>query len=313
MAEAGYREMRQRYPSSRFDRSRTRLGYILLLPALLFIVLVLVVPILQTIQMSSYSLRLNQPATSQFIGLSNYFRLFEDQRFLNSIVTTLVFISGTTVGVFVLGLTIALVMNLEFRGRGVVRSALLIPWVMPRIIVAKIWAWMFNGIYGLANAALLPLGIISSNISWLNMKPHAMIAVQIAYIWCTMPFAGLLLLAGLQSIDAELYEAAKIDGASVLQRFGAITVPSLRPTIGITLIFTLLGAFKSFDLIFGMTQGGPMQSTETMMMYAYSVLFGFLRFGYGSSIIVMIVVLTSIISAIFIRGAKIDLGGEARI
>ena len=305
--------MGDRHRRSQFDRSRIRLGYILLLPALVFIALVLVLPILQTVQMSSYSFRLNQPDLAQFIGLRNYFLLFEDQRFLNSIVTTIVFITGTTVGVFILGLTIALVMNLEFRGRGIVRSALLIPWVMPRIIVAKTWAWIFNGIYGLANAVLVPLGIIDANVSWLNMKPHAMIAVQIAYIWCTTPFAGLLLLAGLQSIDPELYEAAKIDGASVRQRFSAITLPSLRSTIAITLIFTLLGAFKSFDLIFGMTQGGPMQSTETMMMYAYSVLFGFLRFGYGSSIVVMIVILTSVVSVILIKGAKVDLGGGARI
>jgi len=305
--------MGDRHRRSQFDRSRIRLGYILLLPALVFIALVLVLPILQTVQMSSYSFRLNQPDLAQFIGLRNYFLLFEDQRFLNSIVTTIVFITGTTVGVFILGLTIALVMNLEFRGRGIVRSALLIPWVMPRIIVAKTWAWIFNGIYGLANAVLVPLGIIDASVSWLNMKPHAMIAVQIAYIWCTTPFAGLLLLAGLQSIDPELYEAAKIDGASVRQRFSAITLPSLRSTIAITLIFTLLGAFKSFDLIFGMTQGGPMQSTETMMMYAYSVLFGFLRFGYGSSIVVMIVILTSVVSVILIKGAKVDLGGGARI
>jgi len=301
-----------RHPRSRFDQSRVRLGYVLLLPALLFITVVLVLPILQTIHMSSYVFRLNEPAAARFVGLRNYFLLFEDQRFLSSIATTVVFITGTTGGVLILGLTIALVMNLEFRGRGIVRSALLIPWVMPRIIVAKTWAWIFNGIYGLANALLVPLGILGSNLSWLNMKPHAMIAVQIAYIWCNTPFAGLLLLAGLQSIDAELYEAAKIDGASVLQRFAAITLPALRPTIAITLIFTLLGAFKSFDLIFGMTQGGPMQSTETMMMYAYSVLFGFLRFGYGSSIVVMIVILTSIVSVIFIKGAKVDLGGGAR-
>ncbi len=304
--------MSRRHRSSQFDRARVRLGYVLLLPALIFIVFVLVVPIIQTIQMSSSSLRLNEPAEAQFIGFRNYVRLFEDQRFLSSIVTTLVYISGTTSGVFLLAMIIALVMNLEFRGRGLVRSALLIPWVMPRIIVAKTWAWIFNGIYGLANAILLPLGIIGSNVSWLNMKPHAMVAVQIAYIWCNTPFAALLLLAGMQSIDEELYEAAKIDGASALQRFSSITLPSLRPTIAITLIFTLLGAFKSFDLIFGMTQGGPMQSTETMMMYAYNVLFGFLRFGYGSSIVVMIVLLTSVVSVIFIRGAKIDLGGGAR-
>ncbi len=298
--------------ASSVDRSRVRFGYMLLAPSLISIVLVIVLPILNTLKMSLYSMRLNQMAAAKFVGLRNFVQAAQDQRFVNSVWTTLVFIAGTTTGIIVLGLGISLVMNLRFPGRGIVRSALLIPWVMPRIIVAKIWAWIFNGIFGIANSVLLGLGVIGANISWLNMKPHAMVAVQIAYIWASTPFAGLLLLAGLQSIDHELYEAATIDGASTWQRFARITLPCLRPTLGITMIFTLLGAFKSFDLIFGMTLGGPMESTETMMQYAYSNLFSFLRFGYGSSIVVMIVLLTFAVSVLFVRGFKIDLGGGSR-
>jgi len=138
-----------------------------------------------------------------------------------------------------------------------------------------------------------------------------MVAVQISAVWRGAPFAALLLLAGLQTISVELYEAADIDGASAWQKFARVTIPSLKSTIGITLMFTTLNAFKSFDLIYGMTKGGPMESTETMMIYAQMHLFTFLRFGYGSASVLVIVLFCLIFAVVYIRGLKLEFSGGA--
>jgi multiple sugar transport system permease protein len=280
-------------------------------PALLLLVLVIGFPIVRTIQLSLWEYKLSQMWKTRFVGFANYVELFSDPRFWNSTWTTVVYIVGSTVGIFVLGLAMALVMNRQFAGRGVVRSLILIPWAMPPIIVSRTWAWIFDGLYGIANYALMSLGIIEKNIPWLNEIPEAMIAVQISAIWRGAPFAGLLLLAGLQTIAVELYEAADIDGSSAWQKFTHITLPSLRSTIGVTLLFTTLNAFKSFDIIYGMTKGGPLESTETMMIYSYMHLFTFLRFGYGSASVLLIVLFCLVFSVVYVRGLKLEFTGGA--
>ncbi len=296
----------------RFSLTRRQLGYVLIAPAVILLVAVIGYPVIRTIHLSFFAYKLSQPWKTRFIGLQNYLEILQDGRFLNACVKTLVYIVGVTTGIILLGLIMALIMNREFKGRGIVRSAILIPWAMPQIIVSRTWAWIFNGLYGIANYILTSLGIISSDISWLNEMPEAMIAVQIAAVWRGAPFAGLLLLAGLQTIPSELYEAASIDGAGVIQKFTRITLPSLRPTLGIALIFTTLAAFKSFDIIYGMTRGGPMEGTETLMIYSYSNLFTFLRFGYGSANVLVIVLFCLLFSIIYLRGLRIELGGGAR-
>jgi multiple sugar transport system permease protein len=295
----------------RFSPTRKQLGYILISPAALLLVLVVGFPILRTIQLSFYHYKLSQVWKNRFVGLQNYAELLQDPRFWNAAWNTLVFIIGVTSGIFLIGLTMALIMHRQFRGRGVVRSLILIPWAMPPIIVSRTWSWIFDGLYGIANYILMSLGLISKNIPWLNEIPQAMIAVQISAVWRGAPFAALLLLAGLQTIPTELYEAADIDGANTWQKFARITLPSLKSTIGITLIFTTLGAFKSFDIIYGMTRGGPMESTETMMLYAQMHLFTFLRFGYGSTSVLIIVLFCLLFSIVYIRGLKIEFTGGA--
>ena len=294
-----------------FSPTRKQLGYILISPAALLLLSVIGFPIVRTIQLSFYEFKLSQMWKNRFIGLANYAELFADSRFWNAVVNTLVYIVGTTVGIFLLGFAMALVMHRQFPGRGIVRSLILIPWAMPPIIVSRTWAWIFDGLYGIANYALMSLGLISQNIPWLNEIPDAMVAVQISTIWRGAPFAALLLLAGLQTIPSELYEAADIDGAGTRQKFARITLPSLKATIGITLIFTTLNAFKAFDLIYGMTRGGPLESTETMMIYSQMHMFTFLRFGYGSASVLLIVLFCLIVAVVYIRGLKIEFSGGA--
>jgi multiple sugar transport system permease protein len=295
----------------RFSPTRTQLGYILVSPALFLLVLVIGFPVARTIQLSLWEYKLSQLWKTRFVGLQNYVDLFQDPRFWNSGWNTVVYIVGTTVGIMLIGLAMALVMNRQFAGRGIVRSLILIPWAMPPIIVSRTWAWIFDGLYGIANYALQSMGIIDQPIPWLNEIPDAMVAVQISAIWRGAPFAALLLLAGLQTIPSELYEAADIDGAGAWQKFRRITLPSLRSTIGVTLLFTTLNAFKAFDIIYGMTKGGPLESTETMMLYSYMHLFTFLRFGYGSASVLIIVLFCLLFSVVYVRGLKLEFTGGA--
>jgi multiple sugar transport system permease protein len=295
----------------RFSPTRTQLGYILVSPALFLLVLVIGFPVARTIQLSLWEYKLSQLWKTRFVGLQNYVELFKDPRFWNSGWNTIVYIVGTTVGIMLIGLAMALVMNRQFAGRGIVRSLILIPWAMPPIIVSRTWAWIFDGLYGIANYVLQSMGIIDQPIPWLNEIPDAMVAVQISAIWRGAPFAALLLLAGLQTIPSELYEAADIDGADVWQKFRRITLPSLRSTIGVTLLFTTLNAFKAFDIIYGMTKGGPLESTETMMLYSYMHLFTFLRFGYGSASVLIIVLFCLLFSVVYVRGLKLEFTGGA--
>jgi multiple sugar transport system permease protein len=295
----------------RFSPTRRQLGYILISPAVILLVAIIGFPVARTVQLSLWEYKLSQMARTKFIGLDNYVELFNDPRFWSSMGTTAVYIVGSTAGIFLLGLAMALVMHRQFAGRGIVRSLILIPWAMPPIIVSRTWAWIFDGLYGIANYILMSLGIIEKNIPWLNEIPEAMVAVQISAIWRGAPFAGLLLLAGLQTIAVELYEAADIDGANAWRKFTHITLPSLRSTIGVTLLFTTLNAFKSFDIIYGMTKGGPLESTETMMIYSYMHLFTFLRFGYGSASVLLIVLFCLVFSVVYVRGLRLEFTGGA--
>ncbi len=295
----------------RFSPTRRQLGYILIAPAVLLLVLVIGFPVVRTVQLSFYQYKLSQMWKNHFVGFQNYAELFGDERFWNAAVNTAVFIVGQTAGIFLLGLAMALIMNRQFPGRGIVRSLILIPWAMPPIIVSRTWAWIFDGLYGIANYLLMGLGLITQNVPWLNEIPQAMVAVQISGVWRGAPFAALLLLAGLQTIPAELYEAADIDGAGAWQKFARITMPSLRATIGITLLFTTLNAFKAFDLIYGMTKGGPLESTETLMIYSQMHMFTFLQFGYGSASVMLIVLFCLVFAVLYIRGLKMEFTGGA--
>jgi|LSQX01.1.fsa_nt_gb multiple sugar transport system permease protein len=293
--------------------TRTQLGYLLLCPAIILLIVVIAYPVGRTIMMSFQFNRLNQPwRGTPFIGLTNYRNLLQDARFHNAVLVTISFVIFSTLGKMLLGLAMALLMNIENPVKGIIRSAILIPWAMPPIIVGRMWAWIFNGLYGIANYVLTSLGIISSNVSWLNEIPHAMIAVQAATIWRGTPFVALILLAGLQSISSEYYDAASVDGANIWHRFIHITLPLLKPTLTIALLFTTLASFKSFDIIHSMTRGGPLESTETLMVYAYMNIFTFLNFGYGSAVVVTIVLLSLILAIVYIRAMNLDLGGGAR-
>ena len=252
-------------------RSREqRTALIFLLPALFLLLLVFGYPILRAFWLSLFTKNLGTELQSIFAGFSNYTRMAGDGRFWSSLWTTSVFTTVSVVLELVLGLGIALVLNQKFTGRGVMRTVAILPWALPTALIGLAWAWIFNDQFGVANDILLRLGFIDTGINWLGEPNLAMLAVIFADVWKTTPFISILLLAGLQSISPDLYEAHSIDGASPSQSFCQITLPLLMPQILIAMLFRFAQSFGIFDLIKVMTEGGPGGATEVVSMYIYS-------------------------------------------
>lgn len=262
-------------------------GWLLLIPALILLSLVFVYPIARAFWLSLYAENLGTQLQPVFTGFSNYQRMVGDGRFWQSMFNTAVF---TAVSVFlelILGLGIALVLNRTFFGRGVVRTVAIIPWALPTAVMGLAWAWIFNDQYGVINDILQRLGLIDTGINWLGDPTLAMVALIVADVWKTTPFISIILLARLQSISQDLYEAHALDGASAWQSFYQITLPLLMPQILIALLFRFAQAFGIFDLVQVMTGGGPAGATETVSIYIYSTVMRYLDFGYGAALVVV--------------------------
>lgn len=289
-----------------------RTGWTLILPALIMLLLVYAYPILRAFWLSVYTQNLGTELQRVFSGLSNYQRMVGDGRFWQSLWNTAIFTTVSVLLELILGIGVALVLNQAFRGRSIVRTITLIPWALPTAIMGIAWAWIFNDQYGVVNDILRRLGLIDAGISWLGNPTLAMIAVIFADVWKTTPFIALLLLAGLQSISNDLYEAHSLDGASAWQSFWKITIPLLMPQIVIALLFRFAQAFAIFDLIQVMTGGGPAGATETVSIYIYSTVMRYLDFGYGSALIVvtfLILVAAVAIASFFLSRTRANVGG----
>ncbi len=273
-------------------------GWILVLPALLLLVLVFAYPIGRAFWLSLFTKNLGTQLQPVYSGLDNYVRMVFDGRFWQSLGNTTLF---TAVSVFlelVLGMGIALVLNQSFRGRGVVRTIAILPWALPTALIALGWAWIFNDQYGVWNDILRRLGLIDTGINWLGEPTLAMLAVIAADVWKTTPFISILLLASLQSIPSDLYEAHAIDGANPWQSFRRITLPLLMPQILIALLFRVAQAFGAFDLVAVMTGGGPAGATEMVSLYVYATVMRYLDFGYGAALVVVTFLLLVVAVAI---------------
>ncbi|MGL5080315.1 MAG: carbohydrate ABC transporter permease [Microcoleaceae cyanobacterium] len=275
-----------------------RVGWFLITPALLLLALVFVYPIGRAFWLSLLTKNLGTNLHPMFSGLSNYSRLLGDGRFWQSLWNTSVFTGISIPLELVLGMAIALILQQSFRGRGLVRTAVLIPWALPTAVMGLAWAWIFNGQYGVVNDLLQRFGLITTNITWLGEPTRAMFALIVAEVWKTTPFIAIILLAGLQSIPQDLYEAYAIDGATSWQSFQKITLPLLAPQIMIVLLFRFSQAFGVFDLVQVMTGGGPAGATETISIYIYATIRRYLDFGYGASLVVVTFLLLVTVVAI---------------
>jgi multiple sugar transport system permease protein len=219
---------------------------------------------------------------ARFIGLDNYAFLLRDPRFWTALANTAYFSVVSVTIELGLGLGFALLLDARIPGRGLLRAAILVPWAIPTVVAARLWAWMFNPSYGVI-PHLLPL----HDVDWLGTPGWAMHAAILVDVWKATPFVALLLLAGLSTIPADLYRAAEIDGASRFRAFRAVTLPLLRPTIALCLVFRTLDAFRVFDAVYVLTGGGPANTTETLSIYTYKTLMRAGDFGYGSTLAVV--------------------------
>ncbi|MER3537028.1 MAG: ABC transporter permease [Thermus sp.] len=278
---------------------RTRLAWALVLPTLLVVLLVAGYPLAQVFYWSFYKVDIAFVEKPKFIGFENYLYLLRDPEFRLALWNTLRF-TVVSVGLeTLLGLAIALVIHSNFRGRGLVRTAILIPWAIPTVVSAQMWKWMLNDVYGVVNVLGVKLGLLSQKMAFLARPDLLLPSIIAVDVWKTTPFMALLLLAGLQLIPEELYEAASIDGPSRWQQFWTITLPLLTPALAVALIFRTLDALRVFDVIFVMAGVNP--STKSLAIYNRQTLIDFQDLGYGSAVSVAILLLIFAFVLLYVR------------
>jgi multiple sugar transport system permease protein len=279
-----------------------RLGIALVAPAVITIAVIAFYPLIRAIWDSMHKLNLRfANAPHPFIGLANYRDILKDSRWHNALWVTARVVFVSVAVELVLGMIIALLINRAFKGRGVVRASILVPWAITTVVSAQMWAWIYDARYGVFNDILLRLHLIDKPIIFLAQPNITIWAMIGAEIWKTTPFMALLLLAGLQLIPGDIYEAAAIDGTNGWQNFWKITLPLMKPTILVALLFRTIDAVRIFDLPRVLTNGGPGQSTETLVLHAYNTLFTNLNFGYGSALAVMVFLLVLLVSFVYIK------------
>ena len=296
---------RSRRRRSKLQRRQTRIGWVLLIPALLVVALVAIYPLGKTIYYRFTNQEFLQGIEpTKWVGLENYRTLWHDTIFRNAVWETIKFTLITVGFEFVLGMIIALVVNSSFKGRGAMRAVMLVPWAIPTVVAAQMWKWMFDDVYGVINDAGVRLHILSHSHAWISEPSTALASVCAVDIWKTTPFVALLLLAGLQVIPGDLYEAASVDGASKLQQFWRITLPLLRPAILVALIFRTLDALRVFDVFYVFFGNRP--DTQTMAIYAQSTIVGDGHVGYGSAISVAIFLIIAVFVIIYVTATRVS-------
>lgn len=285
-----------------FDNPRV-LGLALSAPAMLAILSVVLIPLVNSLWLSLQQRDLSRPQENAFIWLKNYIDLASDPRYLNSLQATLKFSLFSVLIEVLLGVAIAVVLNQRFRGRGFVRGLMILPWAMPSIVNAAMWKWIYNADYGALNALLTQLHLIDSYQIWLADPQSATILVILANVWKETPFTVILVLAALQTIPDDLYEASRVDGASEWQSFLHITLPLILPVLMIAGLLQFIWGFQTFELVYIVTGGGPFSTTELTTLRVYATTFRSLRFGYGAAMAYLTSLIVLIPAVIYIRSA----------
>ena len=305
------------------SQQRQRAAFWFLAPMLAALFFVAAWPLIRTIWFSLTDTTLSDLYGGEWIGLDNYLSLrvldsgrwvwrgtLVDPAWWNAVWNTVRFAFVSVFFETILGLIVALVLNAEFRGRGFVRAAILIPWAIPTIVSAKMWAWMLNDQFGIINDILLSLGLIDQKIAWTASTDTAMTAVLIVDIWKTTPFMALLILAGLQMVPRDIYEAAKLDGVNPIKVFFKITLPLIRPALAVAIIFRMLDALRIFDLVYVLTPNSA--ATKTMSVISRENIIDFDKFAYGAAQSTLLFAIIAIFVSLYIWLGKVDLSGEGQ-
>jgi multiple sugar transport system permease protein len=274
--------------------------YLFLAPALVVTTAIVFWPVLQTAWMSLFDYSLLRPKERPFIGLGNFARAMSDEVFWISLWQSVIWITACVAGQLLLGLLTGVLLNRSFWWRGVARALVIIPWALPSVIIALMWSWMYDFNLGLINDLGLRLGLLAEPVPWLAQPRTAFWAVVLVLIWQGFPFFAIVVLAGLQSIPKDLYEAAAVDGATAWQGFVRITLPCLMPVLMTALLLRTIWVANSLDVILVMTGGGPGYATHTLPLYAFIKAYSSLEFGYGSALALILTVMLMGVVALYI-------------
>lgn len=288
----------QGHRTTTLSRRRTQLAWLYLSPTILTLLAVAGYPLWRTVQLSFTEVRLRFPLSPEWVGFDNYAWLLRDPVWWRSVWNTLVFTFVSVGFETILGMLIALMVAGGLRGKGLMRTAMLVPWAIPGVVAAQMWKWMLNDVYGVINDLFMRMRLIDTPQAWLASATLMMPSIIAIDVWKTTPFMALILLAGLQSIPTEYYEAAKVDGANAWQRYWRITLPLLAPALAVALIFRTLDALRVFDMIFITT--GAQISTISMSVYARQQLVSFFDLGYGSAVATAIFLVIALYVALYV-------------
>lgn len=270
-------------------KKRTVWPYLLVAPAVIIILCVVFVPVINAFIMSFQSYDLRRPKDIAFIGLGNYAAAFKDPLFWGALWRTVVWVVCGVGCQFLFGFILALLLNRSFAGRGVIRAVSMIPWVTPGVLIGLMWRWIYDGNFGVLNDLLTRFHIVADKIPFLSQVSTAFPSVIVTIVWQGIPFFALMILAALQGVSMDMYEAAAIDGASPVQKLFYITLPSIKNTIFVTALLRVIWVANSVDVIFNMTEGGPAYSTQTLSVYIFNK-GNALDLGYASAMAIMMAI-----------------------
>lgn len=292
-------------PPTRAGRDQERLGWLLIFPTILVVLGIAVYPLLESFRLSLTNYRSSRPDRWEYIGFENYQNLLSDTTFHTALKNTIVF-TVASVGIeTLLGIVIALTIHSNFKGRGIVRTSMLVPWAIPTVVSSLLWSWMFHDNFGIINNMLVDLGFSRFHMfNWVGNPSTALFSVVMVDVWKTTPFMTLLILAGLQVIPEDVYEASRVDGASKWQQFWDITLPLLKPALLVALIFRTMASFRVFDMIYVMN--GSNTSTISVSVFAHQELMVKQRLGFGSAVSVVIFVCIALMVVGYTRLIKVE-------
>lgn len=295
-----------KYTLSSAQRKERMYPYLLLAPALIIMIGIVFIPVAQALLSSFQQYDLRYPHKNAWIGLQNYIDIFtKDKQFWPSFRRTLVWVIGGVSLQFLGGFTLAVLLNRSFKGRGVARTLVMIPWVTSGVLIGLIWRWLYDGDYGVFNDLMIRLGILDSGIPFLARTETSFPAVLLTLVWQGIPFFSLMILAALQGVSPEMYEAADIDGATPAQKLFKITIPSIKNTLFVTILLRVIWVANSVDIIQNMTGGGPAYATQTIAVLTYQKT-NVLNLGYASAIAIIMTILMLFAAVPYLRETSKD-------
>ena len=284
--------------------------YLYVMPVLILLLIMYGYPLIKSIIMSLQDYKLTSSGSAPFNDFANFKKMFSDTDFLLLLKNSLIYVIISVVAQFVLELILALCLKTKFRGRGIYQSIVFLPWAFSSFVVGLMFRWSFNGEYGVVNDILMKMGIIKENVAWLGTPGLSLAVVIIAMIWMGIPFFGIMILAALQSVPDDIYEAADIDGCGMFRKFFSLTLPYIKPTIIMTVLLRTIWIFNSFDLIVIITGGGPVNYSQTLPSYMYSKAFASYDFGLASAFGVLLIVILGIYAVLFLKLSNYDKAGD---